>query len=134
MANKVIKGDCFKVAADYILDNCHIDSGLKLVHGLVTGQGKIEKLIYCHAWVETPYFDMVIDKSNGNRITVPRQFYYDLGKIKIVRKYTADQARRLLLDSEKYGPWDNVFNITWRCCGILLDVEEKCPVCSETYY
>jgi len=45
-------GDCFVVSGKYMMDNCRMNNNLRLVHGYVTGQGKIEGIRYEHGWIE----------------------------------------------------------------------------------
>ena len=99
-------GDCFQVAAQsMIYDNL---PGLKLVHAYVTGQGPLEGQRYEHAWVEIG--DGVIDKSNGRQLVMRKEQYYKLGNV-VERPgeyavYDIDQARKKLLQTQHYGPWD----------------------------
>ena len=52
-------GDCFVVALHTFLEN---PKRYVLVHGVVTGQGPLEGIEYCHAWVIDDSNDIVIDK------------------------------------------------------------------------
>jgi len=113
-------GDCYEAAGKYMMDNCMIgDCDLVLVHGEVSGQGSLEGVRYGHAWVEDG--DTVIDKSNGRDLRVPKVFYYTLGQISSetfddegyspmggqnVHKYTWEEAREKIIESEHWGPWD----------------------------
>jgi len=113
-------GDCYEAAGKYMMDNCMIgDCDLVLVHGEVSGQGSLEGVRYGHAWVEDG--DTVIDKSNGRDLRVPKAFYYTLGQISSetfdnegyspmggqnVHKYTWEEAREKIIESEHWGPWD----------------------------
>jgi len=102
------------------MDNCMIGGcDLVLVHGEVSGQGSLEGVRYGHAWVEDG--DTVIDQSNGRDLRVPKVFYYTLGQISSetfddegyspmggqnVHKYTWEEAREKIIESEHWGPWD----------------------------
>jgi hypothetical protein len=101
-------GDCYEAAAQYLIEHAIFpgkEKDIILVHGEVTGQGPIEGLKYGHAWIEQG--GMVIDVSNGRNLRMPKKAYYKLGRIgKNVHKYTVEEARKKLLDTQVYGPWD----------------------------
>ena len=103
------KGDCFKVAAELILNSRLINSQRffgtpKLAHGKAFGRGGNAKgLRYEHAWVEDDYF--AYDYSNGCNAVVPKHRYYELGQITDVVLYTESQARNEVLTHCHYGPW-----------------------------
>ena len=105
-------GDCYEAAFGWIFRHClnftadrKGDSNIFLVHGEVTGQGKIEGVKYGHAWVEDG--GTVIDQSNGRNLVMPRQIYYRLGKIGTnIHRYTPEQARKKAVTTGVYGPWD----------------------------
>ena len=100
-------GDCYEVAGKYVMDNCFMGDGdVLLVHGEVTGQGKIAGIKYGHAWVEKN--GMVIDNSNGRNINVPVEFYYALGHIERTYKYNCEEMRKKILETKHWGPWDLV--------------------------
>lgn len=115
---KVGGGDCYKTAGDFVLDSKLLGktrtNKMKfvgepyVVHAEVTGQGEISGLKYGHAWVEDDV--LVYDYSNGRKLEIPKNFYYAVGKIKTTKpryfKYTFEQARKKMLDSGHYGPWD----------------------------
>lgn len=95
-------GNCFKVAVDTLMSN---PDGF-LVHGVVTGQGAIDDVQYCHAWVEVG--NQVID--NTVPVTIDKSIYYAIGDIQITRKYPYREALEQMLRTETYGPWDSVFD------------------------
>jgi hypothetical protein len=103
-------GNCYEVAANYVMDNSlfsrgGLTQGMVLVHAEVTGQGPIEGLKYGHAWAEVG--GIVIDNSNGNNIQLPVEVYYRMGQVgSNVYKYTPEEVRRWMIDSETYGPWE----------------------------
>ena len=106
-----ITGDCYEAAANYMANNCLInpDCGLILVHGEVAGQGPLEGMTYGHAWVLKG--SVVVDKSNGRNLALPKQIYYAIGgidQIGNVHTYTWIDARKKILEFEHYGPWDLV--------------------------
>lgn len=106
-------GDCFPVAGRIVLDG---DDGLRLVHGIATGQGPIDGVRHWHAWVErtdhlplpdgrSTHIEMVIDRSNGKEIEMPVVLYYRFGQITDVRTYTREQAAVLMVRHKHWGPW-----------------------------
>jgi hypothetical protein len=99
-------GDCYEVAGRYVMDNGMFGRGsdLVLVHGEVTGQGRISGVKYGHAWVEQG--DMVIDRSNGRDLRIPKNLYYALGNISRTIKYTPEEMRKKAAEFKHWGPWD----------------------------
>jgi len=79
---------------------------MKLVHGLVAGQGNLAGIRYNHAWVESD--DIVYDYSNGRKIELPKPLYYKIGKIKESDIFRYDQADMYMMASKTgtYGPWE----------------------------
>lgn len=118
-------GDCYTVAAKILIDNDIIKKfnflGTPyLVHAEVTGQGKIKGIKYGHAWVEDDYF--VYDYSNNREIILPKEFYYQLGQIKIKNgkyaKYTKNEAYENMSKYGHYGSWE--LNTEYETGGITL--------------
>ena len=122
-------GDCYEAAGKYMMDNCQFEGcNLTLVHGEVQGQGPLSGVRYGHAWVEDG--NMVIDRSNGRDLKMPKAIYYAIGAIASpdmskwgtpaglndpdlftggnIHKYSWEDARTKILDSENWGPWDLV--------------------------
>ena len=102
-------GDCFMAAGKYISDFAfQSQEKTFLVHGIVTGQGEIRGIRFLHAWVENN--NMVIDKSNGKDLHIPKDLYYALGNINPgeIVKYTYSEAIEKMLNNGHYGPWDIV--------------------------
>lgn len=108
-------GDCYEAAAKYIVDKVLAfwakdpKPDLLLVHGEVAGQGPLEGRRLGHAWVEEG--DMVIDVSNGRDIWMPKELYYSIGRIDEINNlhvYTPEEARKKILQSKTWGPWDLV--------------------------
>ena len=117
-------GDCYEAAANYVINHSGIiafmvppgvtpNPKLILVHGEVTGQGKLEGVKYGHAWVEDG--NEVIDPSNGRMLQLPKDAYYVLGRINHdgvstfkpnLHRYTAQEARRNLVKHGHWGPWE----------------------------
>ena len=101
-------GDCFKVAFHNLREH-----GYRLVHAIVTGQGKIAGIQYSHAFNITEVeiapgikIDMVVDKSNGLDVQLPVGAYFRLGNITLYREYSQTQAYEKVVDTGTYGPWD----------------------------
>ena len=102
-------GNCYQVAFDCLMDLGSNDDNVRLVHGVVTGQGAIEGIEYCHAWVEDG--DEVIDGTMPPKYRIlPKDIYYALGNVGITKKYSRKQALAKALFTGHYGPWDKVFD------------------------
>jgi len=98
-------GDCFVVSYQYFQKNALRNDKLRLVHGLVTGQGAIEGIVYNHAWVEDD--NMVIDKTlPKNMQKIPKSLYYKMGKIKTTYKYNYEEVLEKVVEIGTYGPWE----------------------------
>ena len=101
-------GDCYEAAAQYMMSRCMMgECNLVLLHGEVMGQGHLEGTTFGHAWVLDG--GNVVDKSNGRDLQLPQQLYYAIGQIDNignVHEYTWEEARRMLVDFEHYGPWE----------------------------
>lgn len=101
-------GDCFVVALHKFMEN---PKRYTLVHGIVTGQGAIEGVQYCHAWVIDEKTDNVIDMTlPAGKQKIPVNLYYYIGDISITKEYNASQVSKMLEKYGTYGPWDAVFN------------------------
>ena len=72
-------GDCFNSAYEYMVENGPSNKNLKLVHSVVSGQGKLSGKRYTHAWCEND--NNVIDTSNGNNFQVIKMLYYVIGNV-----------------------------------------------------
>ena len=110
---KKAEGDCFEAAVEFAISHGGLlrvgpeptMPDLLIVHGEVTGQGKLLGRKYGHAWIEAR--GVVIDTSNKRQIMLPIADYYALGRIGTnVHKYTVEQARRRMVETGVYGPWD----------------------------
>lgn len=124
-------GDCYstavRVAAALEDDG---KRNVRVVHGTVLYQGDDPRVPegshITHAWVEydevvtvpdnappelrrawhDTAIPIVVDRSNGNNVEVPRQVYYGIGQVENPAKYTVEQAHIQMLSSGHYGPWD----------------------------
>lgn len=99
-------GNCFQVAVNTVLEN----PSYTLCHGVVCGQGPISGVEYTHAWVEDG--DTVIDNTQKNpeNKVMDKMFYYAVGNIHDVRRYSYKEMLENLVKYEHYGPWDEVFD------------------------
>ena len=105
------KGDCFERSGNAILNParmlrglCQLD-GWQLAHGIVTGTGgAVRGRRYAHAWVENDF--LVFNADSGD--VVPRPLFYFAGKVEDVFRYSPEEARRLMLKHEHYGPWEDL--------------------------
>ena len=128
-------GDCYQVALHLMFESDDYDDTWRLCHGEPTGQGPIAGVVHGHAWVEfteaqeIPVFPAdwsaehvaamtrmlesarvtVIDKSNGKNGVFPAPLYYGIGNIdgSEVKRYTKDEAAKLAVKFQHYGPWDD---------------------------
>lgn len=101
-------GNCFVAALHKFMEN---PRRYTLVHGVVSGQGPLEGIEYCHAWVIDENTDQVIDMTlpSGNQ-KMPVGLYYAIGRISITKEYKASDVAKMLDKYGTYGPWDSVFN------------------------
>lgn len=99
------KGNCFKVAADMVLDIFMYDC--VLVHGVVVGvRGSLKGKRFVHGWIEVNNA-IVLDRSNNRNLCIPLSTYYENGQInenEIIR-YSFRETRKLVLKHLHYGPW-----------------------------
>ena len=101
--NKNKNGKCYEVALQYMMAHAK-DKSLRLCHGLPTGQGEIEGIVYNHAWVEKG--NKVIDETIP--IELPKTLYYNLGRIRErdVYRYTYEEMSHKVTEFHTYGPWE----------------------------
>lgn len=100
------KGTCFQDSFRNFFK--HITEKPLLVHGLITGQGPIEGLKYCHAWIEIG--DTVIDTTIPLfRDGFPKEAYYSLARLDetLLFKYDNEQVMKKTLEYKTYGPWED---------------------------
>ena len=101
-------GTCYVDAYKYISEN----RNLKLVHGLVTGQGDIEGIRYNHAWIEdgNTVIDASLKEQGRSTYKFPKDLYYAIGQInpKTTFRYTYKETVKKMYDTENYGPWEKV--------------------------
>lgn len=111
-----MSGDCFAKAVEVARRLDDGKSEVSIVHGIPLGRGPIEGLRYWHAWVEvidtlefpdgtTVRSAMVIDESNGLKVTMPPGLYYRMGEIEDAWRWSLDAAAEEMLHCGHYGPW-----------------------------
>ena len=98
-------GNCYQAAMDYLIMHSLKNKKMKLVHGLVTGQGPIEGVVYGHAWVEDG--NTVIDATKKPVLKIPKQLYYAIGNIKKTFKYDRSETAQMVTKFKTYGPWES---------------------------
>ena len=105
-------GDCFEIAANAMVDFLRAgDSApVKMVHAYVHGQGDLEGRRFAHGF-NLITNDVVQDNSNGNKIVMRREQYYELGQINpkekgAYKEYTKKETMSALVKYKHYGPWD----------------------------
>lgn len=107
-------GDCYKKAF-HIITDFKFPIPAFLCHGAPTGTGgEVDGMKFGHAWVELrgDIGALVIDFSNGHKLTAPRRVYYEVGMILPgeVRAYTRQEAIEHVLEHGHYGHWDPAFD------------------------
>ena len=116
-AKKSAMGDCYEAAANYILSvgspaysgTPEAAANLRVVHAEVMGQGPLEGTTFGHGFVVDAAADMVIDKSNGRDLQLPRVIYYAIGQINDIdniHEYTYEEMVAKMTQTGHYGPWD----------------------------
>ena len=101
-------GACYQFA--YEAQQIEADSMRELVGSdeeviLVQGYGRNTGDYIGHAWVEVG--DFVIDCGSQRNVFTPmkRDAYYSKYSVKYPNRYTAEEARKKLLETESYGSW-----------------------------
>lgn len=105
-------GNCFEVAYHFFDDN-YSQGNFVLVHGYVSGQGKLSGFKYVHAWVEDTDHNLVYDLTQKDSYRIlPMDFYYRIGKINTsdIIKYNHQQVLSEIQKNPVYGPWSDKFN------------------------
>jgi DNA polymerase III epsilon subunit-like protein len=103
-------GDCFSTAVEQAAILAKKYDDVKIVHGYPLGTGgEALGLRFPHAWVEFTEngVEWVRDYSNGNRVEFPKILYYSIGNIeeKDANKYSRDEAQKMMIERQHYGPW-----------------------------
>lgn len=92
-------GKCYMLAASFVMAN----KDWTLVHAtLYPRNGKFENKPFPHAFVERgdKVFDPVF-----NHFYV-KDYYYVLHRVTDEKKYTLDEACKMMLKTKNYGAWD----------------------------
>jgi len=94
-------GDCIVISCQSVIDN----PNFLFCHAYVMGQGKLAGQRILHAWNELG--DVVFDFSNGNRVIIRKERYYELAQIKEedVTKTNSEETRKLMFQTKSYGGW-----------------------------
>jgi hypothetical protein len=100
--NKIDGGDCYIVAGQEALNRSYNDKAF-VCHGSVVGQGRILGVKYTHAWIE--FNGLVIDKSNGNDVTMTKEIYYKIGNVSDIKRYSFKEARDKMIETGHFGNW-----------------------------
>jgi len=109
------RGKCYELAGRMILDT---NGNVLLVHGAPWSH--THKIRIGHAWIEetegiihpngmTFQVCTVIDLTQpSKRQKMPSPLYYYIGKMtdEHVTRYTKDEASKMMLHRENYGPWE----------------------------
>ena len=114
-------GDCFPVAGRAMLklDSEMEKAGMKMVHALVYGEGKLEGRRFGHAFLRLG--DVIFDNSNGNKIITRKENYFKQGGINPKEKgtYIEYDKEQSLLKMAKYHHWGS-----W---DLNMSLEEEIP-------
>lgn len=107
MKKKKGLGDCFERSFNLVVFGSHKGSEIQsnhqlfLVHGIVFHE---QTGYHVHGWVEDCLF--CYDFSGKKLCQIPREFYYEVGKIKTgvgeLMKYTAEEAAKLAVEAGVY--------------------------------
>lgn len=99
-------GDCFDAAFDFMMENGNTIENLKLVHGFVSGQGKLNGYRFTHAWCEDD--ENVYDYSNGRTVKIMKMLYYGIGNINEYqgKYYNNEEFRKMVATHQNKGPWE----------------------------
>lgn len=97
-------GDCFEAAAAFVTRDevLKYPDDYRLVHGNAATLRQDEAVN--HAWVEEG--EVVHEVSNGRASVYAKEAYYARFGITTVRRYTPEQALRLMIRNGHSGPWD----------------------------
>lgn len=100
------KGDCFQVAGTLMMDGRFLKEhpDAVCVHASVQGQGPLAGRRLVHGWVEAG--GLAIDRSNGKNLAIPAGLYRAIGNATMIYTYTPEQARRLMVKTGIFGPWE----------------------------
>ena len=108
--NESLKADGVCYEASYQYFNRNYKDGMKLVHGLVDGQGPLEGIRYNHAWIE--FNGVVIDMTLPPKVqkSLPVVLYRSIGNIskKETFEYSQMEVFEKVQEYKTYGPWEKI--------------------------
>ena len=95
------KGDCIRIACENVTQN----KDWLFCYAYVMGQGELIGQRILHAWNE--FGDVVFDFSNGKRIVMRKEIYYETAKIteKEVIRQNYDELIKCMFKTKSYGGW-----------------------------
>lgn len=95
------KGDCIKIAVENLFEN----EEWLFCYAYVEGQGELTGRRILHAWNE--YGDVVFDFSNGKKVVIRKEKYYDIANIKEkdITRQPHDEVLKLMFQTGTYGGW-----------------------------
>ena len=107
-----VTGDCYQTARNTLLDFWLLrergDPRVKdvfLVHGTIVSRlGNAADRRIDHAWVEVNG-DTVVERSNGNDITISKAEYFELLQAVEDARYTLEESYKEFNKFSHYGPW-----------------------------
>ena len=104
------EGNCFEVAGRWMLDHGWRKEyrDAVLFHAEIGGQAHLEGWRFWHAWIE--HDGVALDYSNGRDLELPVAFFRCLARAGREFRYTMNEAARLMLKSEHFGPWEEESN------------------------
>ena len=99
-------GNCFDSAYDLMMRLGSRKPDLKLVHGMVSGQGQLSGWRFTHAWCEDDH--TVYDHANGKDRSISKMLYYAIGNIRPEEcvYYNYPEAMDTSVQHGDKGPWD----------------------------
>lgn len=100
-----VEGRCFDNVNEYFLANIKDHPELKIVHGLMTGQGHIEGYIHAHAWLQYSLDNVLIAIDPSYKVYYPWGFYMSIGRNKGYTVYTAEDYYNMQVEYGTVGPW-----------------------------
>ena len=95
---------------------CYAACGTAILLGELKGllcQGEVfnpkSGRFHGHCWIENQVMShgivWVVDIGTERTVSMPRDAYYNLGRVRRVKRYTPEKARELLSKTKRWGPW-----------------------------
>lgn len=112
------KGNCYENAIIAMIHEVPPGErhNYRVVHGIVTGQGKIKGVRYGHAWIEyrmrfgNEDTGVIIAYDPAMNVRIPAEHYRALGNASNIKAYTFEQMRDLMASTKHCGPWDETIS------------------------